>query len=65
MRRLAPHGLKAWAQVLERGYEGRVAKDESSRYVDGRTRDWLKVKQANWTEGEHRWRRRLQSDAAR
>jgi hypothetical protein len=34
-RRLAPDGLKAWAQVLERGYEGLVAKDEASRYVGG------------------------------
>jgi ATP-dependent DNA ligase len=59
VRRLAPHGLKAWAHVLERGYEGLVAKDEASAYVGGRTRDWLKVKQENWTEGEHRWRRRL------
>jgi len=57
--RLAPNGLKAWAQVLERGYEGLVAKDESSHYVGDRRRDWLKVKQANWTEGEPRWRRRL------
>jgi bifunctional non-homologous end joining protein LigD len=55
-RRLAPNGLKAWAQVLERQYEGLVAKDEASPYVGGRTRAWLKVKQAN-TEGEHRWRR--------
>jgi ATP-dependent DNA ligase len=47
------------AQVLERGYEGLVAKDEASPYVGGRTRAWLKVKPANWTEGEHRWRRRL------
>jgi len=46
VRRLAPHGLKAWAQVLERGYEGLVAKDDASPYVGGQTRDWLKVKQA-------------------
>jgi len=65
VRRLASNGLKAWAQVLGRGYEGLVARDEASVYVGGRTRDWLKVKQANRTEGEHRWRRRLQSDAAR
>jgi len=44
---LASHGLKAWAQVLDRGYEGLVAKDEVSVYVGGRTRLWLKVKQAN------------------
>jgi ATP-dependent DNA ligase len=43
-RRLTPNGLDAWAQVLERGYEGLVAKDEASPYVGGRTRAWLKVK---------------------
>jgi bifunctional non-homologous end joining protein LigD len=47
VRRLAPNGLEAWAQVLERGYEGLVAKDNASPYVGGRTRLWLKVKQAN------------------
>ena len=50
-------GVTARAQVLERGYRGLVAKDEGSVYVGGRTRAWLKVKQANWTDGEHRWRR--------
>jgi bifunctional non-homologous end joining protein LigD len=44
-RRLAEDGLKAWAQVVERGYEGLVAKDESSAYESGRTMRWLKVKQ--------------------
>jgi len=37
-RRLAPNGLDAWAQVLERGYEGLVAKDDASVYVGGRAR---------------------------
>src|SRR5262249_28108074 len=32
VRRLAPDGLKAWAQVIERGYEGLVAKEEASLY---------------------------------
>ena len=32
MRRLAADGLEAWAQVIERGYEGYVAKDEASAY---------------------------------
>jgi ATP-dependent DNA ligase len=36
MRRLAPDGLEAWAQVVERGYEGLVAKDEASAYEAGR-----------------------------
>lgn len=31
MRRLASDGLEAWAQVLERGYEELVAKDEAWR----------------------------------
>jgi hypothetical protein len=29
VRRLAPDGLEAWRQVVERGYEGGVAKDEA------------------------------------
>jgi bifunctional non-homologous end joining protein LigD len=36
-RRLADDGLEAWAQVLARGYEGLVGKDEASAYVEGRT----------------------------
>jgi ATP-dependent DNA ligase len=28
-RRLADNGLEAWGQVLERGYEGLVGKDEA------------------------------------
>jgi len=43
-RRLPAHGLAAWAEVQRRGYEGLVAKDESSAYRSGRTRAWLKVK---------------------
>jgi hypothetical protein len=35
VRRLAPDGLEAWRQVVERGYEGYVAKDELQR-VRGR-----------------------------
>jgi hypothetical protein len=33
VRRLAPDGLEAWKQVVERGYEGLVAKDEASAYA--------------------------------
>ncbi len=47
-RRLAPNGLAAWAEVLERGYEGLVAKDSASPYIGGRTPSWLKVKRANY-----------------
>ena len=43
-RRLPAHGLGAWAEVQRRGYEGLVAKNESSAYRSGRTRAWLKVK---------------------
>jgi bifunctional non-homologous end joining protein LigD len=43
-RRLHPHGLDAWSEVKQRGYEGMVAKREASPYRAGRTRDWLKVK---------------------
>ncbi len=32
VRRFAPDGLEAWKQVVERGYEGYVAKDEASAY---------------------------------
>ncbi len=51
-RRLANDGLKAWQQVLERGYEGLVAKDPASPYVGGRTLKWLKVKQPKYREKE-------------
>ena len=40
-RRLSDNGLEAWVQVLERGYEGLVGKDEASPYVEGRTLTWL------------------------
>jgi bifunctional non-homologous end joining protein LigD len=54
-RRLADDGLEAWAQVLERGYEGLVGKDEASPYVEGRTLSWLKVKVSSYREGERGW----------
>jgi bifunctional non-homologous end joining protein LigD len=57
VRRLAANGLEAWAQMLERGYEGYVAKDDASRYIGGKTRAWLKVKVPGWTDPEDRWRR--------
>jgi ATP-dependent DNA ligase len=50
VRRLAADGLEAWKQVIERGYEGYVAKDEASAYEGGPTRRWLKVKQKGWTD---------------
>jgi len=60
-RRLADDGLKAWQEVLERGYEGLVAKDPQSPYVGGRTLKWLKVKQPNYRDGERGWEPREKS----
>jgi bifunctional non-homologous end joining protein LigD len=59
VRRLAAEGMEAWSQVVERGYEGLVAKDDASAYEAGRTRRWLKVKRKNWTLVEDRWQRRI------
>jgi hypothetical protein len=59
VRRLAPDGVEAWRQVVERGYEGYVAKDEASVYEGGATRCWLKVKKKDWTVAEDRWQRRI------
>jgi ATP-dependent DNA ligase len=58
VRRLAPNGLEAWKQMVERGYEGRVANDEVSVYEGEQTRRWLKVKQKGWTVEDDRWWRR-------
>lgn len=43
-RRLASNGLAAYRLATERKFEGLVAKDLSSRYVEGRSTFWLKVK---------------------
>ncbi|HZS58515.1 MAG TPA: non-homologous end-joining DNA ligase [Gemmatimonadaceae bacterium] len=43
-RRLAVKGLAAFKVAKRRGYEGLVAKDLSSPYIEGRSRSWLKVK---------------------
>jgi bifunctional non-homologous end joining protein LigD len=59
VRRLSLDGIKAWKQVIARGYEGYVAKDETSPYEAGPTRRWLKVKQKDWTVAEDRWQRRI------
>ncbi|MGB8028272.1 MAG: non-homologous end-joining DNA ligase [Terracidiphilus sp.] len=42
--RLAPNGLEAFRIAQRRGYEGLVAKDLSSPYVEARSTKWLKVK---------------------
>jgi len=59
VRRLAADGLAAWDEVMQRGFEGLVAKDSISTYEAGRTRRWLKMKQKNWTVGDDRWTRRI------
>src|SRR5262249_40961169 len=58
VRRLAPDGLEAWQQVIERGYEGLVAKEEASLYEPGPTRRWLQLTQHGWTDAQERWQRR-------
>jgi hypothetical protein len=65
VRRLAPDGFEAWKQVIERGCEGYVAKDETSAYEGGATRRCLKVKQKGWTIGDKRWTRRISVAARR
>jgi bifunctional non-homologous end joining protein LigD len=42
--RLAANGLEAFRIAQRRGYEGLVAKDLSSPYVEARSTRWLKVK---------------------
>jgi bifunctional non-homologous end joining protein LigD len=43
-RRLAANGLTAYERARNRGFEGLVAKDASSSYVEKRSTSWLKVK---------------------
>ena len=42
--RLAANGLRAFGTAKRRGYEGLVAKEAASPYVEGRSKKWLKVK---------------------
>jgi bifunctional non-homologous end joining protein LigD len=42
--RLAADGLEAYRLATQRKFEGLVAKDLASRYVEGRSTSWLKVK---------------------
>jgi bifunctional non-homologous end joining protein LigD len=42
--RLASNGLKAYEIAKQKGFEGIVAKDESSSYIPGRSAKWLKFK---------------------
>lgn len=58
VRRLADHGLKAWQEAVEHGYEGLVAKDPESSYVGERSLRWLKLKQSDYRAAERGWARR-------
>jgi bifunctional non-homologous end joining protein LigD len=42
--RLAENGVEAFRVAKTKGYEGTVAKDLTSPYVEGRSRKWLKCK---------------------
>src|SRR5689334_8182315 len=42
--RLPDNGLQAYKMAKKKGYEGVVAKDLSSLYIEGRSSKWLKVK---------------------
>jgi len=43
-RILNANGLEAYRMARRKGYEGVVAKDYASPYVEGRSKDWLKIK---------------------
>jgi len=43
-RRLSANGLQAFRVAKRRGYEGLVAKRLASVYIEGRSREWLKLK---------------------
>lgn len=43
-RRLAANGLEAYREAVRRGFEGIVAKNPGSPYIEGRSTEWLKVK---------------------
>jgi bifunctional non-homologous end joining protein LigD len=42
--RLADNGIESFRTAKKKGYEGVVAKDLSSPYIEGRSSKWLKVK---------------------
>jgi len=41
--------------MVERGYEGIMAKDPASPYVEGRSLLWLKVKQCDYRVEKRGW----------
>ena len=50
VRRLAPDGLESWAQVVERGFEGYVAKDERSVALPPRACSGASVGFMSWSK---------------
>ncbi len=51
-------GKELFAAARAMGMEGVVAKKADSLYVAGKTRDWLKFKQAGWHDGWERPKRK-------
>lgn len=43
-RRLSPNGLEAYKLAQRKGFEGVLAKNESSPYIEGRSSRWVKFK---------------------
>jgi hypothetical protein len=64
-RRTTATAWTQWAQVIERGYEGLMAKDEASLYVAEPTKRRLKVKVLGWTVSDDPRRRGMSQKAAR
>jgi ATP-dependent DNA ligase len=58
VRRLAADGLEAWKQVVERGYEGYVAKDEATWTTAGRGGGGVQQKELDGSRKD-RWQRRI------
>lgn len=42
--------------MIAQGYEGLVTKNPASKYVTGRTPQWLKVKQPQYRVGTRGWK---------
>jgi len=64
--RLCPGPPGAWrpmasrpAEVIERGYEGLVGKDDASTYPRRHRRLMAEGEGTGWTDPEDRWKRRL------
>lgn len=53
-------GLQLYEQAVAIGLEGIMSKRADSPYVGGRSKDWVKSKQAQWHDGWHRIKRASQ-----